>query len=144
MQKVVNLQERHYPRNSNVYINNQWFINLIPFFMFVELDSANKVRVWAAAGNPYWRGRLSTADLLVLTTLDLLIFMLKSWLTFVAKQVIFMRSTVLNLPVQLVFPCCSDIEREGRRYLRINSCHLILKQKIKYKNNWPGANPRRE
>ncbi len=55
--------------------------------------------------NPYWGGRLSTVDLLVPASLDWLIFMLKLLLTFVAKQAILMRrSTVLSLPLQLMFP----------------------------------------
>jgi hypothetical protein len=38
------------------------------------------------AGKPYWRGRISTVDLLVLTRLDQLVFILKCFfLTFVIK-----------------------------------------------------------
>ncbi len=55
--------------------------------------------------NPYWRGRLSTVDLLVLTSLDQLIFILKILFTFITKQLTLLRrSTVLCLPLQLVFP----------------------------------------
>jgi len=50
-------------------------------------------------------GRLSTVDLLALTSLDQLISILKILFTFVAKQATLMRrSTVLSLPLQLVFP----------------------------------------
>ncbi len=38
------------------------------------------------AGNPYCKGRLSTADLLVLTSLDQLIFILKIFFTFLQNQ----------------------------------------------------------
>jgi hypothetical protein len=53
-------------------------------------------------------GRLSTVNLLVLTSLDQLIFIIKILFTFDTKQVILKRgSSVLSLPFQLVFP---DIE----------------------------------
>jgi hypothetical protein len=57
------------------------------------------------AGDPYCRGRLSMVDLLVLTSLDQLIFVLKILFTLVSKQATLMRrSAVLSLPLQLVFP----------------------------------------
>ncbi len=57
------------------------------------------------ARNSYCRGRLSTVDLLALTSLDQLTFMLKILFTCVAKQATLMRrSIVLILPLQLVFP----------------------------------------
>jgi len=57
------------------------------------------------AGNPNRRGRISTVDLLALTSLDKLFFMLKILFNFVTKQATLMRrSTVLSLPHQLVFP----------------------------------------
>jgi hypothetical protein len=52
-------------------------------------------------GNHYRRGRLSTFGLLVLTSFDQLIFILKILPTFVTKQATLMRrSTVLSLPPQ--------------------------------------------
>jgi hypothetical protein len=57
------------------------------------------------AGKPYWRGRISTVDLFVLNSLDQLLFTLKLYLSIFTKQPIIMRrSTVLSLPLQLVFP----------------------------------------
>ncbi len=57
------------------------------------------------ARRSYWRGRLSTVDLLVLTSLDQLLFTLKILFTFLTKQATIMRkSTVLSLSPQLVFP----------------------------------------
>ncbi len=57
------------------------------------------------ARNSYWRGRLRTVGLHVLTSLDQLIFTMKILCTFWAKQATLMRrSTVPSLPVQLVFP----------------------------------------
>jgi hypothetical protein len=54
----------------------------------------------------YWGGRLSTFDLLVLTSLDQLIFKLKIlfFLFFTKQATLMRRSTVLSLPPHLVFP----------------------------------------
>jgi hypothetical protein len=41
---------------------------------------------FALAGNPYWRAMLGTVDLLVLTSLDQLILILKTLLTFVTNK----------------------------------------------------------
>jgi hypothetical protein len=58
-----------------------------------------------APRNPYRRGQLSTVDLLVLTSLDQLLLILKTLLTFFTKQAsLRRRSTLLSLPLQLVFP----------------------------------------
>jgi hypothetical protein len=57
------------------------------------------------AGKSYWRGRLSTVDLLVLTSLYQLLFISKILFTFLKKYN--RRSTVLSLPPHLVFPDCS-------------------------------------
>ncbi len=56
------------------------------------------------AGKSYRRGKLSTVDLLVLTSLGQLVFILKLLFSFVTKYAALMRrSTVLSLPLQLVF-----------------------------------------
>ncbi len=59
----------------------------------------------------YWKGRISTTvDLLVLTSLDKLLFMLKILFIFATKQAILIRrSTILSLPLQLVIPTVSII-----------------------------------
>jgi hypothetical protein len=61
-------------------------------------------------GNPYWRGWLSTVDLLVPTNFDQLLMIFQTTFTFYKKQDTLMRrSIVLSLPLQLVFPatsCC--------------------------------------
>ncbi len=56
---------------------------------------------------------LSTADLLVLTSLDQLIFILKIVFTLIKKQAtLIRRSTVLSFPPQLVFPALTiDLAR---------------------------------
>jgi hypothetical protein len=56
-------------------------------------------------GKPYWRGTLSTFDLLLLTRFNQLLFTFKILFSFVTKHVRLMRrSSVLILPLQLVFP----------------------------------------
>ncbi len=56
-------------------------------------------------GKPYWRGRLSTIDLLVLTSLDQVLLYCNYYLTFFTKHSTLMRrSTVLILPLKLIFP----------------------------------------
>ena len=56
-------------------------------------------------GKSYWRGRLSTVYLLVLTSIDHLLFLFKILFNFVTKRATLMRrSTVLSLPFQLAFP----------------------------------------
>ncbi len=42
-------------------------------------------------GNPYWRGRLNTVELLVLASLEQLVFVYKILITFVTKQATLMR-----------------------------------------------------
>ncbi len=69
----------------------------------------NNLRVFAnlspQTGKPYWRGRINTANLLILTSLDQLLFLMTILFTYVTKQAALLRSsTVLSLPVQLVFP----------------------------------------
>ncbi len=56
------------------------------------------------AENPYWRVRVRTIDLLVLISLDQLIILLKILFTFLHKATLMRRSTVLSLPILLVFP----------------------------------------
>jgi len=68
------------------------------FFSCCELRSL--IKWYLEPGKPYWRGNLSTVDLLVLTSLDKLPFTKKILITFVRKQAKLMRrSTVLSLPL---------------------------------------------
>jgi hypothetical protein len=54
---------------------------------------------------PLLKGKLSTIDLLVLTSFNELVFILRILFTLFTKQATLMRrSTILNLPLQLVFP----------------------------------------
>ncbi len=65
--------------------------------------------------NPYRRGILSTVDLLVLTSLDKLILILKIIFLFFTKQAsLIRRSTALSLPPKLVFPGIGNSYRRGR------------------------------
>jgi hypothetical protein len=55
-------------------------------------------------GNPYWGGKISTIDLLVLTSLDKLLFPLKILFMVLTKQATLMRrSSDVSLPLQLEF-----------------------------------------
>jgi hypothetical protein len=64
-----------------------------------------RVRVCVWSGKSNWRGRFSTVDLLVLTSLDQSLFILKILFTFFTKQAtLIRRSTVPSLSPQLVFP----------------------------------------
>jgi len=77
-----------------------------PFFSpsMIERVCLCQVSSSALAGKSNWSGKLSTVGLLVLTTKDPLILMLKILITFFTKQFTLMRrSTALNLPLQLVF-----------------------------------------
>jgi hypothetical protein len=68
-------------------------------------ESRTKTSRQFKPGNPYGGGRLSTIDLLVLTSLDLHVFELKILFIFMTKQATLMRrSTVLSLPPQKGFP----------------------------------------
>jgi len=56
------------------------------------------------------RGRLSTVDLIVLTSLDQLVFLIGNIIFFFTKQATLMRRpSVLSLPPQLVFPAASYV-----------------------------------
>jgi hypothetical protein len=56
-------------------------------------------------GSPRRGGKLSTVDLLVQASLDLLAFMLKALFAFVTQRATLLgRPTVLSLPPQLAFP----------------------------------------
>ncbi len=78
----------------------------------ISLYFMSVVECWILwAGKSYWRGRrVSTVDLLVLTSLDKLLVKLKILFTFLTKDATLMRrSTVLILPPQLVFPAVGII-----------------------------------
>jgi hypothetical protein len=69
------------------------------------------------AGKPYLRGRLSTLDLLVLTSSYQVNFMLRILFKFFIKQATLLRrSTVLSLPPQLVFPGLSNFCQDVHTY----------------------------
>ncbi len=69
------------------------------------------VREGERAEKSYWRGRLSTVDLLVLTSLEKLHFKLKIVFTLFTKQAtLIRRPTVPSLPFQQVFPGKSEMK----------------------------------
>ncbi len=91
--------------------------------------------VHISAGKPYWRGRLSTVDLLVLNSLYQLSLYWKYYLPFFTKQATLMRrSTVLSLPLQLVFldTRMADILRKRGRE-RESKCERVS---VRERGNW--------
>ncbi len=72
-------------------------------FMFC-FTFTNAIPWWVCPRNPYWKGRISTVDLLILSTFDHLN------LTFFIKQpILIRRSTILSKPLLLVFPGLSIV-----------------------------------
>ncbi len=61
--------------------------------MSVRPSTRNRTSSWSgqnlspSTGKPYWRERISTVDLLVLTSLDQLLFKLKLYISIFTKQV---------------------------------------------------------
>ncbi len=101
--------------NSNVYfccdfssVEQKWLFIVIwhqktPIIqtqMYKRLSLAAALGM-TKAGKTYWIGKLSTLDLLVLTSLDQILFKLKTKFNFLH---VMRRSTVVSLPPQLVFP----------------------------------------
>jgi hypothetical protein len=91
-----------YPRSQGKYsqsgVSQQQFANVNTTLLFDTL-------MILMPGNPYLRERLSTLDLLVVTSLDNLLLILKTFFYFFTKQATLLRrSTVLRLPLQSVFP----------------------------------------
>ncbi len=75
---------------------------------------------------------ISTVDLLVLTSLDQLFFKLKKIFTIVTKQAALTgRSTVLSLPLQLVFPGHSIGRKLKRKKLMLSKMKNFRKRKAK-------------
>jgi hypothetical protein len=80
--------------------------------------------MYAFQGKSYWRGRLSTVDLLLLTSLAQLLFVLKILFTFFKKQgTLKRRSTILSLPTQLVFP--------GKKHKAVHLKYSFMIQSVK-------------
>ncbi len=94
------------------------FVSRIPLYWNVSVTPPPPVKVGVKfndtccrrmtsgqPGNPYSEVKLSTVDLLVLSSLDQLLFQLKILFIFVKNQATVMwRSSVLSLPLQIVFP----------------------------------------
>ncbi len=90
-------------------------------------------------GNPYWRGRLSTVDLLLLTSLDQLSLIQQSLFTFFAKQPTLMRrSTVLSLPrTTILILSCQVLPYPFDLIKSHHGRHLIDVQQIKTLTKFP-------
>ncbi len=77
-------------------------------------------------GKSCLRGRLSTLDLLVLSSLDQLIFMLKIHKFFVKQASLMRRSTVLSLPPQLAFPGQTEVALPAATIKKVLRTRLFI------------------
>ncbi len=76
------------------------------YLLFIVKPSSAEPEQFLKAGKPNRSGRLSTVNLLVITSLDQLIFILQILFAFVTKHAAIMRrSTELNLPLSVSVPC---------------------------------------
>ncbi len=95
------------------------------------------------AGKSHWRGRLSTVDLLVLTSSNQLLLILKLLFTFFTKDATLMRrSTVLSLNPQLIFPGQgfeSILAKQGKTFSPQNRVFQIppLQKRPLTSKKWP-------
>jgi hypothetical protein len=65
-------------------------------------------------GKYYWRGSLSTVDLLVQTSLDQVLSILKILFSYITKEATLVRkSIVLSLPFQLVFLAGTNLKNHS-------------------------------
>jgi hypothetical protein len=92
-----------------IYISLNLLINLVQLILWLQLAPylfSYRNRFWQLlTWSPYWRGRLSTIGLLVLTSSYLFILILNMLFLFATKQARLARSsTVPSLPLQIVFP----------------------------------------
>ncbi len=98
-----------YFQNSLIFAGKIWSLPIlyaiVRYSTEVGSGLTNKYsRGSAGAGMPHWWGRLSTVDLLVLTSLYHLLLILQPLNTFFTKQATLMgRLTILSLPLQKGF-----------------------------------------
>ncbi len=85
--------------------NVTWFTTIALRYTQCDVLRLGTEIVVYTTGNTNWKERPSTGDLLILTSLDQLVLILQTFFTFLTKWATLMRrSTVLSLPLQLVFP----------------------------------------
>jgi hypothetical protein len=81
-------------------VSSYWLQFVLYTSMLVSVTLCAMKLMRGKTRGPLQKGTLSTADFLVVTNLDQLIFILKILFTFVLKQATFMRrSTVLKFPL---------------------------------------------
>jgi len=99
-----------YPKETQICKSDWFFFRRWKLFFNVSTFHCKTEKQSSRPGNPCWRGMLRTVDLLVPTSKDQLLFILKILFTFFTKQAMLMRrSTVLSLPVEIVFPVASRV-----------------------------------
>ncbi len=101
-------------------------VRLLYFNWNLQKEFLNCVYWLTNPGNSYWRERISTVELLVLTSLDQLLLIFKICLFYLTKQGM-RRSMVLSLPLQQGFPDLSQAPIH-----LFNFCQNPLKLGMKY------------
>jgi hypothetical protein len=97
------------------------FLSRDQFDFFDHLSNSVQSKSLVEPGNSYCRGRLSTIDLLVLTSLIQLLFLLKMSLkVFIIQPNLTRSPTVLRLSLQLMFP-----HTDGEGFVPLTSLYLI-------------------
>ncbi len=119
---LVTASVNKYKSDCQVIQTNYIFHKLV-WKATMGVESSTKV----IPGMSYWKGRLSTVDLLVSTCLNQLLFTLKILFSLFKKQAnLIWRSIVLSLPPQLVFP--------GYSFWQLPSSHVLKDQLIRLAN----------
>jgi hypothetical protein len=81
----------------------------------------------APAGKPYWRGKLSTVDLLALTSSYQLLLIMQTSFTFYIKQAALMRrSTVMSLTLRWAFPAPATVYSASMVVVSVNSVFKMI------------------
>jgi hypothetical protein len=88
--------------DANPKSNIVWYRGSNNNLMPISAEGRRKSRTLPR--NPYLRGRLSTVDLLILAGIYLLLDIENIIYFFTQQATLMRRSTVLSLPLQLVFP----------------------------------------
>ena len=95
----------HWKNVKLMKLSSTFCLNWKDFHLYHSFPDSCPVQcLRVKARNPFWRGRLSTVDLLILTSIEQLFLLLQRLFTFLRKQATLLRrSTVLSLSLQQGF-----------------------------------------
>ncbi len=126
-----------YEKIFKIILLNSFEEGLFPFtwfLLYIILWMRGLTLTWS--GKSYWRERLSTVDLLVLTSSDLLLLYWKYYFLSLTNQATLMRrSTVLSLPPLLVFHALMYFSYSGEEIL-VNYNYSVSLAPEWYKDLW--------